>query len=85
MDRVSLSYNRRAEHKNASMMIIGYEGGVREPKYFGKIEDSIIESRKAFIHPLPLTVKHKSSSGFKAHHFQTATKLLNCTDFSMTT
>lgn len=53
MDRKSLSYKRREAFKDASMIIIGYEGKRKEPKYFNKLEQELLEPRKAFIHPLP--------------------------------
>ncbi|TRO66784.1 RloB family protein [Christiangramia sabulilitoris] len=53
MDRVALSYNRREASRSASMIIIGYEGSKREPKYFNKVENDFLESNVAFIHPLP--------------------------------
>ena len=53
MDRIALSYRRRESFKDSSMFIIGYEGNIKDPKYFYRIEEELIEPRKAFIHPLP--------------------------------
>jgi len=53
MDRIRLSYLRRESFKGTSMIIIGYEGTIRDPKYFQYIEEDLLEPRKAFIHPLP--------------------------------
>lgn len=53
MDRVALSYRRREANRKASMIIIGYEGGKREPNYFNKVENDYLQSNIAFIHPLP--------------------------------
>lgn len=53
MDRNKLSYSRRIASRDASMIIIGYEGSKREPNYFKKVEDEFVESKIAFIQPLP--------------------------------
>jgi len=53
MERKSRSYKRREAFKDASMIIIGYEGQSKEPKYFNKMEQELLAPRKAFIHPLP--------------------------------
>jgi len=53
MERKSLSYQRREAFEDAYMIIIGYEGKRKEPKYFYQLEEKLIEPRKAFIHPLP--------------------------------
>lgn len=53
MERKPSSYLRREAFKDASMIIIGYEGQKTEPKYFKRLEQNMLEPRKAFIHPLP--------------------------------
>ena len=53
MERKTLSYEKRESYLDAKMIIIGYEGKDKEPKYFSQLEEKLLEPRKAFIHPLP--------------------------------